>query len=551
MTATPESRPRLLHWWNAPTARLYAAVFLCGCITALLASFHIPITSDQSSILLEANSFRHGNLLLHGWVLPADNFLFSSIPIYALAISVFGISDRVFHIVPPLFYGIFTALMVWHARYQEEKAPRRRVITVLVLLLLLFPSCAGLYPALTVIFIEHVATLIGILLAWLLLRLMRSQSSTRHRTILAVVAGCVLALTTASDPFALFLFDLPFLLLLLRQAVMKNHHPISIHEGISVLIALIAGLLLPVAVHHFGGFSTVEPLAHFTTLGSVPIIAGRFISYLFMVSGSPFWGGSIRSFATLVEVGHGFILLCIIIAVLGSFFSWLLNTSSATETSSVLSLGIIITTGALLTSEQLQPGTERYVLLILLLAIPVVASQGATWLLSRAIAPWVLPTSLVLVGVTMLAGYAPAVHKEPSVSSSVASFLLAHHLTTGFSDYWDAASVTVASRNAVTVAPIFAFGKPPTVVPQQFLADAAWFSKPAHSKTWFVIVNPQEPLYGLTPGTLGLSFGNPTETYQVDGLTIEVWTRNLPDLINKNAAVAASHGPVPFLPPAA
>ncbi len=537
-------------WWRSPPLRLYVAAFVGSVITSLIASYHVPISSDQASILLEADAFRHGNVLLHGWVLPADNFLFTSIPIYAIAISLFGISNTVFHVLPPLFFGILTALMVWHARYEENTVPKRRTVTILLLLLILFPSCAGLYPGITIVFIEHVATLIGILLSWLLLRLMRGGRSSRSRALLTAGAGVILGLTTASDPFAVFLFGLPFLLMIGHDAILKAHPPLRIREGCTVICALIAGLALPVAAHHLGGFSTEQPLAHFAALSSVPLRAGRFITYLFMVSGSPFWGGSIRSITTLVALAHGILLLGIVIAVVAASAAWL-RSRSTSETATLLSLGCGITTLALLASQQLQQGTERYVLLVLVLSLPVAASYGASWLLSRSLSSWVLPAVLVLTGMTMLAGYAPAVHRSHTAATAAAAFLTAHHLSSGFSDYWDAAAVTVASRDTVTITPVFAFGSTPRIVPQTFLADSAWLRKPGASGTWFVLVNPQETGYGITPAVLEHSFGAPAATYHVNSLLIEVWHRNLPGIISRSYADALSHGPVPPLPSAA
>ena len=50
----------------------------------LLISRIVIYNSDDASIILEAQSMLHGNYILRGWYMPADNFLTIEIPLYTL-----------------------------------------------------------------------------------------------------------------------------------------------------------------------------------------------------------------------------------------------------------------------------------------------------------------------------------------------------------------------------------------------------------------------------------------------------------------------------------
>src|SRR5450432_1250836 len=88
---------------------MWVCVIIGGAIlftSYVLISRTVFYNADDASIIIEAQSMMHGNLLLRGWYIPSDNFLFIDIPFYALGLRLGFSMTSLLHIVPSLLYTL-------------------------------------------------------------------------------------------------------------------------------------------------------------------------------------------------------------------------------------------------------------------------------------------------------------------------------------------------------------------------------------------------------------------------------------------------------------
>jgi hypothetical protein len=145
------------------------------------------------------------------------------------------------------------------------------------------------------------------------------------------------------------------------------------------------------------------------------------------------------------------------------------------------------------------------------------------WLKAARIAPILL---IVLLG--YLAGLAHEVSQPPvaAQNSSLTSWLVARHLHTGLSGYWESNVVTLTSGDRVQIRTVSSSrGR---LTPSTLESKAQWYD-PARSSANFVVLFPGVAGYpGYTSERAVLAtFGPPARTYHVGAYTVLVWNRNL------------------------
>ena len=132
---------------------------------------------------------------------------------------------------------------------------------------------------------------------------------------------------------------------------------------------------------------------------------------------------------------------------------------------------------------------------------------------------------LVAAGIGYLAnlGYSASQRSNPAVNQALADWLVAHHLTSGVSGYWDANVTALASGGEVRMAPV-TFG-----ASYGYLWEArpAWFD-PMDSSANFVIAHTRQLGAGYVYMNTAVDwFGKPAQTYYFDGTVVLVYYRNL------------------------
>lgn len=129
----------------------------------------------------------------------------------------------------------------------------------------------------------------------------------------------------------------------------------------------------------------------------------------------------------------------------------------------------------------------------------------------------------------VLLGIAATAPQAPPQNVSLAAWLDRHHLNSGLASYWEASSVSVASRGKVTMLAIGIHGWNRRLAPDQWETDVA-LDDPATHTANFVVAGPDR----IVPVKLALEmFGKPALTYHYRVYTIMVWNKNLLGELNR------------------
>jgi hypothetical protein len=150
------------------------------------------------------------------------------------------------------------------------------------------------------------------------------------------------------------------------------------------------------------------------------------------------------------------------------------------------------------------------------LAVVLAATRTKSWAL--------LALAVVAGGYLGALAYDVAQPSAPPANQPLASWLVAHRLTDGLADYWQASSTTVDSHGKVQVSAVV-LGDHGRLVPYQWETDDSWYDPSLHYAN-FVVANGPLPLSGAWPAALR-TFGRPQQVYRYDGYTIMVWHTNL------------------------
>ena len=186
------------------------------------------------------------------------------------------------------------------------------------------------------------------------------------------------------------------------------------------------------------------------------------------------------------------------------------------------------------------------------LAVYVLSSKANVVTQTREIAP-VLPFSAALAGrllggrvlagrlkaaklapllMVVLLGYLVGLAREvsqPTVAAQnqqLTSWLLASHLHTGLSGYWESNVVTLTSGGRVQIRTVSSSAG--RLIPSTLESKADWYD-PDRSTANFVVLFPGVAGYpGFTQERVVLAtFGQPARTYHVGAYTVLVWNSNL------------------------
>jgi hypothetical protein len=163
--------------------------------------------------------------------------------------------------------------------------------------------------------------------------------------------------------------------------------------------------------------------------------------------------------------------------------------------------------------------------------VPFGAALAAR-VLTRRDPPWARRVRLAgfAAGILVLAGYTAGLGYEisqptaPPANTSLASWLLDHHLTYGLSGYWTSSSVTVDSDGRVDIRALAQF----SLRRDLWMSDVSWYSPTLHYANFIVLDSRPGFMNHWEPRALVRKyFGRPARTYHTGPYTVLVWERNL------------------------
>jgi hypothetical protein len=486
------------------------------------------LNSDSANILLMGWDLLHGNLLLHGWYMSDVSFYPTELPQYALLESVLGLHVQTAHVAAAMTYTLTFLLAVLLAR-SGSTGRAALVRTVIAAGIMLAPQF-GLGVFALDLSVGHIGTSIPLLLIWLLLDKMPA------RWYVPVLTAVLLAWTLVADPIVYVVAIGPLGAVsaarVIRGVVTSRggwtHRIAGQWYDLSLGVATVAATLLAWSANNvlgeLGGY-TVNRLPFY-------LVSWHNLHYnlpagwkVLTVFGANYAGlGGVWLALAFLHLASAVLVVWALARVAWRFFG-------VSLVDQVLAVAIVLNVALFILTNASDEAAHEVAVIA-----PFGAVLAARVLVSRAPSPLTSPhlrwarLAGSAAGILILAGYTAGLGYEisqPAVqpaNTSLASWLLDHHLTYGLSGYWTSSSVTVDSGERVQVRALMQY----TMKRDLWMSNVAWYDPKAHYANFIVLdstpgfMNHWEP-YAL----IRKYFGLPSRTYQTGPYTVLVWNRNL------------------------
>ena len=135
------------------------------------------------------------------------------------------------------------------------------------------------------------------------------------------------------------------------------------------------------------------------------------------------------------------------------------------------------------------------------------------------------PLLAALAAIMLVTSAPPLVTARPAApdNAALATWLEDHGLHSGIAQYWQANSIMLDTRGAVTIRDVWDYGSGGGIRPYPWEEDTSLLD-PRHNYANFVIAAAHS---GLTRPAIELRFGPPARVFRVGTFTVLVYDRNL------------------------
>lgn len=479
------------------------------------------LNSDPAGQALQAWQLWHGNPLLRGWWLGDVNFYTVEIPLTAIIEKLHGLNPDDIHIGAGLLYMALVLLTALLARGRA----RGREGVVRALLgggIMLAPS---LVYGTRVLMQgpDHLGTMVPIVLMLLVL------DRAPERWWVPVIVGLLLTLTQVSDPIATYAAAAAVAVacgVRVCSQIVRGQRPLRAwwYDASLVVAALVSiGLahLILAKIHSVGGFYFPPPkygtgLAPLSALPGHSSIAGYCLLILFGAdfTGHPMGVGTILALVHLVGVA----LACWGLGIgLRGFFGRM------DRIAQTLVAGIIIILAAgVLGDYMTAPVVGAHEIIPVLPFSAALAGRLLGDRFAKARLEWALAAGLAVYFGAL--AYNDTQPIATPAQSSLAGWLVAHHLKSGLAGYWESNITTLDSGGLVRVASVVDGG----TTADAYESDSSWYNPKVSTANFIVSVSsPPADVPLVKPAVVRARFGPPADTYHFQQYTIMVYDYNL------------------------
>ena len=207
--------------------------------------------SDSVQGFMEAQSILRGNILLNGWHLTRDNYVFTDAPFFVAYQMFFGARPEALVVVPSAIYVLIVVACL-AASLRSLKLSRHNVVALATVMLLVglpslrTPSTDPLAPAAPLFLSNfHAASVLFSLVALILLAVLAQAASIRNRPLVASFLGLICFLAVASDPFTVIFAFGPAVLVLLGDVALSGGARKEIGLAALVACSSVFGMAVP------------------------------------------------------------------------------------------------------------------------------------------------------------------------------------------------------------------------------------------------------------------------------------------------------------------
>lgn len=458
--------------------------FICSVLFYTWLSYQIGSNSDNMSSLLIAKDLASGNSSLSGWSLSTQSYLFSDIIWTALAIKLVGYSPALAHIMPAIFYSLFSYLSL-RIVYDKNKGG-----ILLIAPVVLIPSFFIIANAIELNIHG------GIYLLSMICLYCISKESLRSPLIKLLIASLLCGIFAESDKLIIFIFIIPCFISSSIQFAVKRQNKdfiIALACCLSIMVYLILSLALP------SFFDYNVPGIGSQSIASIHEIAGNAtlaIQGLLLYFSINFDSDSIGITISIAKA----ILLIIYVAL---FVVAMVRGFGKNAIDTLLIFTTAVPFGAFIFSKVAIDITSTRFLFF--------SVVSATLLIARNIEVKfkAYKVALIILSICNLAWIYNKPETEEVYYSRLGDYLQYQNLLNGYGEFWKASIVTAVSK--VHIYPVDTDG---SIRPRNWLSREDWYSR---NGNFFISRDSGEIQTAID------QFGPPSKHLKYQSMSILVW----------------------------
>lgn len=518
---SPPQRWAQTRAWRWPAGFGVAAIVLF--FVYLHIALHHGFGSDGAVLEQQAQSMLNGNLLLRGWTVADISFYTIEIPELAVLEWLHGgIAPDVLSVAEAFNLTAFVLLVAFLAK--GRATGREGLVRAMVAGGIVCAPIAGANSTLMLSQPDHLATQVFVLAAWLVI------DRARPRWWVPVVVAVVLAWARASDSIVLLEAELPLLAVcavrVYRRGGALRDQWYDLSLGAAAIAAELLAQLVLVSVRAMGGFTAYPLQEAFAPVSELSSHIWVTVESTLILYGADFSGLPLKgNLALLTASAH---LIGVALAVVATVYAVRRFPSIDLMTQIVTVMLISSVLAYTVLGRGATPSGGAHDVMPVLPAGAVLAGRLAF----RGAIPRRLLT-VVAAGLALylllLAAYVSDVPYKPT-EKPLATWLQAHNLRFGLSNYYAAAETSVDANSKVTVVSIKRVGDRLALSPWE--SSTSWYDPNQNDANFFVAT----PMQGCPANDRSLwasaavrAYGPPSQTYWVDGAQVLVWNHNLLD----------------------
>jgi hypothetical protein len=523
------ARPGIRARGTAVAAYLLAGLALF--VVYLRLSQTYPLNSDSANILL-----------LHGWFMSDVSFYTTELPQYALLEAVLGVHMATAHIAAAMTYTLTFLLAIMLAR--SGTTGRAALIRTLIAAAIMLAPQYGTGVFAVDLSVGHIGTSVPVLLVWLLL------AKAPPRRYVPVLTAVLLAWVLVADPIVYVVAIGPLgLVCALRvlRGVVKGSGELMYRIAdqwydLSLGAAAVAATAMAWAFNKLlsdaGGFTVNRLPFYLTPWHDLHTNLSAIWKVLEIFGANPAGLHGVWLALAFLHLASVFVVLWVLALVAWRFFRVSL-VDQVLAVAIVLNVALYLLTNAANEAAHevaiIVPFSAALTARVLIQAVRQTAARGddqpgddqavAATRRTRG-----LKLAGAVAGIAVLAGYTAGLGYElsqpsvPAANTSLAPWLLDHHLSYGLSGYWTSSSVTVNSGGKVEIRALMQY----SMKRDLWMSNVSWYDPAQHYANFIVLDSAPGFMNHWEPRALIKKyFGQPARIYHVGRYTVMVWDRNL------------------------
>lgn len=500
-------------------------------------SYHFPSNSDEAVLPLEALDIKQGNVLLHGWTLPADHFYTIDLMFHLGALFLGATPRQTMHIVPSVIYTLITFIscyFVFTIRKLDLPSETRYFGIIVTFMFVSFPvQLAAKWASYSP---DHLGTLLYVLFALIFLFHSMKKSNKKTKNIHFVLFSTVAVLANIGDPLSIYILNLPLIILGMFILLKDLESDFRKDSFKIILISFLSALIATVLHHNYAtwAFNVAGPTPRFVELNLLGHNLYLYLESVLGLFGADFFGKeptSLPAIAALVHISVLIFSIYIISNILKSSFKFDIHRLTQNKMTYYVEFYFVVSVllvsfSFIFSNFPVDLDEARYLFLVpvfsAILSGLYVSQLRYSSLISKSHA---IHAIFIMIFFIYLVDYLVLERPFDRVKQPydpIVDFLRAHKMKEGFGTYWGANVITALSNDHIKCRAVtYAGGH---ITPYHWASKEAWY-RMSHAN--FFVFNQNSKAFGIDRTIIIKDFGNPSQQETINGYTILIWNHDI------------------------